>query len=106
MAVRSAWVARVLVNVTEEFRGRVVLDVEVLSVREINSLEIDWEFLENIFLTDTFREMEALVFLALTRISLATLESLIALKLPKLYAKGFLKFEGASKATIRPIDIL
>ena len=103
---RAVWAARVLVNLNEDFRGRVVLDVEVPSVREINGLEIDWEFLENLFLVDTFSNIEAVVFLVLTNISVSKLESLIALKMPRSYARGILRFEEANETTIRPVDIL
>lgn len=99
------WAARVLVNVKQGFCGRVVLDVEVPSVREINGLEIGWEFLEDMFSAEIFNEMEALVFLVLTNISIPKLESLIALKMPRLYARGILRFEEANEGTVRPLDV-
>ena len=106
MAIRSVWAARLLVNVQQGFRGRVILDVDISSVREINELEIDWEFLEDMFSVGVFCEMEAVVFLVLTNISIASLESLIALKMPRSYARGILRFEEAHETTIRPVDIL
>ena len=105
-ATRSVWAARALVNVEEDFRGRVVLDVEVPSVREINGLEIDWEFLEEMFMAEIFANIEAIVFLVLTNVSISTLESFIALKMPRSYAKGILRFEQADEGTIRPLDTL
>lgn len=104
--IRSLWATRVLVNAKEGFCGRVVLDVEAPSVREINSFEVDWEFLEETLLAEIFTNIEAVVFLVLTNISVSKLESLIALKMPKSYSRGILRFEEANEATVWPLDVL
>ena len=102
----TVWSARLMINIKKGFRGRLVLDVEAKSVREVDVPEIDWEFLEDVFSADIFSEVEAVVFLVLSDIIMSKLEGLIALKMPKSYARGILRFEEANETTFRPPDAL
>ena len=100
--VCAIWSARLMINIKKGFRGRIVLDVEAKSVRAVDVLEIDWEFLEDVFSDEVYDEVEAIVFLVLTDINISKLENLISLKMPNSYARGILRFEGANETTFRP----
>jgi len=86
------------------FRGRVMFDVVATSVKEIAEGEVDWRFLEDILETDIFSEMEAVVILMLSNISLKGLESFVSFQMPRARARGILRFERANETTIRPMD--
>lgn len=84
--------ARILLFL-EGFEGTLLLDVDVPNIRALFALNTDWEFLEDILSTETHRNINPVVFLAVTSISLSALESLISEKMPKAYGRGLLRFE-------------
>jgi len=91
------WVARMMVSLKGQFRGQVVLDVDVATVWEIDGLDVDWDLLDDIFSTDTFEDMVAIVFLALTNVNLLGLANFISVRMPKAFARGLLVFRKAEE---------
>ena len=82
-----------MLTLLEDFVGTLFLEVDVPSVGALHRLKVDWEFLEDVFSSETHRGIEAVVFVAVTEISLPMLEDLISTKLPKCYGRGLLRFE-------------
>jgi len=87
------WFARLLLTPPEDFAGTVILDVDVPSIGLLHGLKVDWEFLEAIFSSETHAGVKAVVFAAVTNISLQNLESFVSTRLPKAYDRGLLRFE-------------
>jgi len=104
--IRTIWTPRLLPNVSKGFRGRVIFDVEAMSVREIVEGEMDWAMLEDILASDIFTEMEAVVFLVFSEMCLEGLESLITHRMPRAHVRGIMRFERARGGIIRLIDVL
>jgi len=91
------WLARMMMSLKGQFKGKVILDVDVDTVREIDGLEVDWDFLDDIFVTDTFKDTEAIVFLVLTNVNILGLANFISVRMPKASARGLLVFLKADE---------
>jgi len=90
---KTLWFARLLLTI-RDFRGTVVFEVDVPTVGMVDGLKMDWDFLDDLFSTEVYKELEAVVFLATsTTINLTGLENLLSLRLPKTYGRKSLRVE-------------
>jgi len=91
---RMLWFTRMLLTI-RDFSGIVEFEVDVPTVSMLDGLKVDWDILEDILLSEAFKDIEAVMFFATTAISLPGLENILSLRLPKIYSSGLLKVERA-----------
>ena len=88
------WIPKLLVSIESPKLEKVVLDVEVESLREAGQTQMNWGFLDEILNTDIYLAVHIVQFNVLTKISLVSFEEWIALVLPVTYSRGIVRVVG------------
>jgi len=92
------WVPKLLVSVESTKLEKVVLDVEVESLREAVQSQMNWDFLDEILNTDVYKRAHTVQFNVLTDISPVAFDDWISVVLPITYSRGVVRVTRDNKA--------